>query len=415
MTVSGARKPHLKPIAKLSVRSFERGLYIYVSSMKWMCPTGYLSRISGSFFICVAVRLVWLSLVFQYSISAIAQTERSPRLAVENNLPSSPTPKVAIDEPQDQRKVPGTITGKVVGPDGLAVAGAQVKLTLEGQSVTHEVMSGQDGQFTFTDVAPGPFQLTVTLEGFVTNASTGVLHSGENLAVPQVAMVLATQVTKVRVELSPVEIAQEQMNDEMKQRVLGVIPNFYVTYVPDAAPLTPKQKYHLAWRLSVDPAYFVAAGAVAGIQQARNEFSGYGQGARGYSKRYGATFADFTMSNFLGNAVLPSIFKQDPRYFYKGTGTTKSRVLYALAHAVICKGDNGDWQANYSSILGSLAAGGISNLYYPASDRGAALTFENTAIGIGGTAIINLMKEFVLTKFTTNVPHRPDPTNPNFP
>lgn len=383
--------------------------------MKCMCPTGYSTRISGSFFICVAVRLAWLSLVFQYSISALAQTERSPRLAVENNLPSSPMPKVAIDEPQDQRKVPGTITGEVVGPDGLAVAGAQVKLTLEGQLVSHEVVSGQDGQFTFTDVAPGPFQLTVTSEGFVTNTSTGVLHSGENLAVPQVAMVLATQVTKVRVELSAVEIAQEQMNDEMKQRVLGVIPNFYVTYVPDAAPLTPKQKYHLAWRLSVDPAYFVAAGAVAGIQQARNEFSGYGQGAQGYSKRYGATLADFTMSNFLGNAVLPSVFKQDPRYFYKGTGTTKSRVLYALAHAVICKGDNRDWQANYSSILGSLAAGGISNLYYPASDRGAALTFENTAIGIGGTAIINLMKEFMLTKFTTNVPHRPDPTNQNFP
>jgi hypothetical protein len=195
--------------------------------------------------------------------------------------------------------------------------------------------------------------------------------------------------------------------------VLGVIPNFYVTYVPDAAPLTPKQKYHLAARLNIDPAYIVTAAGVAGVQQARNEFSGYGQGAQGYAKRFGATFADFTMSNLLGNAVLPSLFKQDPRYFYKGTGTTKSRVLYALANAVICKGDNGNWQANYSGILGSLAAGGISNLYYPASDRGAALTFENTAIGIGGTAILNLMKEFVLTKITTNVPHRPNPANPN--
>ena len=90
-------------------------------------------------------------------------------------------------------------------------------------------------------------------------------------------------------------------------------------------------------------------------------------------------------------------------------------MLYALANAVICKGDNGNWQANYSGILGSLAAGGISNLYYPASDRGAALTFENTAIGIGGTAILNLMKEFVLTEITTNVPHRPNPANPNPP
>ena len=348
------------------------------------------------------------------SFFGLAELRRSPGLVVESNLQSL-TPEGSIDKPQDQEKVSGTVSGRVVGQDGIPVAGAQVKLTLEGQSVSQEVITTEDGQFTFTNIAPGSFQLTITAEGFSVQSSTGVLHSGETLPVPPISMVLATNVTKVRVELSPIEIAQEQMNDQMRQRVLGVIPNFYVTYVPNAAPLTPKQKYYLAWRLNIDPAYFVAAGAVAGIQQARNEFSGYGQGAQGYAKRYGATFADFTISNFLGNAVLPSIFKQDPRYFYKGTGTTKSRIQYALANAVICKGDNGHWQANYSSILGSLAAGGISNLYYPASDRGAGLTFENTAIGIGSTAILNLLKEFVLTKFTTNVPHRPNPTTQNSP
>ena len=381
-----------------------------------MSRTSYSSRIAGSFSVSVAVRWVSLSLILLIcSSSAVAQTERSPRLAVENDLWNSPTPEGAIDEPPEQQKVTGTISGSVVGQDGVALAGVEVKLTIEGQSLSQEVMTGEGGQFSFTNVAPGSFQLTITSEGFSGHTSTGVLHSGENLTVPQISMVLATNVTKVRVELSPIEIAQEQMNDEMKQRVLGVIPNFYVTYVPDAAPLTPKQKYHLAARLNIDPAYMVTAAGVAGVQQARNEFSGYGQGAQGYAKRFGATFADFTMSNFLGNAVLPSLFKQDPRYFYKGTGTAKSRALYALANAVICKGDNGNWQANYSGILGSLAAGGISNLYYPASDRGAALTFENTAIGIGGTAILNLMKEFVLTKITTNVPHRPSPANPNAP
>ncbi len=381
-----------------------------------MSRTSYSSRIAGSFSVSVAVRWVSLSLILLIcSSSAVAQTERSPRLAVENDLWNSPTPEGAIDEQPEQQKVTGTISGSVVGQDGVALAGVEVKLTIEGQSLSQEVMTGEGGQFSFTNVAPGSFQLTITSEGFSGHTSTGVLHSGENLTVPQISMVLATNVTKVRVELSPIEIAQEQMNDEMKQRVLGVIPNFYVTYVPDAAPLTPKQKYHLAARLNIDPAYMVTAAGVAGVQQARNEFSGYGQGAQGYAKRFGATFADFTMSNFLGNAVLPSLFKQDPRYFYKGTGTAKSRALYALANAVICKGDNGNWQANYSGILGSLAAGGISNLYYPASDRGAALTFENTAIGIGGTAILNLMKEFVLTKITTNVPHRPSPANPNAP
>src|SRR5208283_1398997 len=265
-----------------------------------MSRTSYSSRIAGSFSVSVAVRWVSLSLILLIcSSSAVAQTERSPRLAVENDLWNSATPEGAIDEPPEQQKVTGTVSGSVVGQDGVALAGVEVKLTIEGQSLSQEVMTGEGGQFSFTNVAPGSFQLTITSEGFSAHTSTGVLHSGENLTVPQISMVLATNVTKVRVELSPIEIAQEQMNDEMKQRVLGVIPNFYVTYVPDAAPLTPKQKYHLAARLNIDPAYIVTAAGVAGVQQARNEFSGYGQGAQGYAKRFGATFADFTMSNFL--------------------------------------------------------------------------------------------------------------------
>lgn len=381
-----------------------------------MPRTSHSSPIAGSFFVSVPVRWTWLSLILLIcSFSALAQTERPPRLVAEHNLPDSPTPQGTIHEPQEQQKGPGTVSGAVIGQDGVAVAGAEVKLTVEGQSISQEVMTSEDGQFSFTNVAPGSFQLTIISAGFSPHTSTGVLHSGEKLAVPQISMVLATTVTEVRVELSPIEIAQEQMNDEMKQRVLGIIPNFYVTYVPDAAPLSTKQKYSLSLRLNIDPAYFLTAAAVAGVQQARNQYSGYGQGAQGYAKRFGATFADLTIGNILGNAVLPSVFKQDPRYFYKGTGSAKSRALYALANTVICKGDNGHWQANYSGILGTFASAGISNLYYPASDRGAGLTFQNAGIGFGGTAILNLMKEFMLTKITTNVPQRPNPTTPTHP
>src|SRR4029077_10209307 len=146
---------------------------------------------------------------------------------------------------------------------------------------------------------------------------------------------------------------------------------------PDAAPLSSKQKFELAWKSTVDPITFGVTGAIAGIEQAENRFSGYGQGAEGYGKRFGASYADLVTSTYIGGAILPSLLKQDPRYFYKGTGGKRSRILYALANSVICKGDNGHWQANYSGILGSLAAGGISNLYYPAKDRnGAGLTFE---------------------------------------
>ena len=301
--------------------------------------------------------------------------------------------------------VQGSIHGTVVDPNGTAVAGARVKLARQDPSSDQETQSGDDGQYSFANIAPGPFQLSISAEGFAAKTSPGILRSGENLVIPQMTLALTTEFTEVRVELSPVELAQEQMKDEEKQRVLGFIPNFYVTYVPNAAPLNTRQKFELAWKSTIDPVTFGITGAVAGYQQANNQFSGYGQGAQGYAKRYGASYADVVTSTFIGGAILPSLFKQDPRYFYKGTGSVRSRVLYAIANSVICKGDNGHWQANYSAILGSLAAGGISNLYYPAGDRGAGLTFENTGIGIGGTAAANLLQEFVLRKLSTHVPN----------
>jgi len=185
-----------------------------------------------------------------------------------------------------------------------------------------------------------------------------------------------------------------------------VVPNFYVSYVHDPVPLTPKQKFELAWKTTVDPVTFGVTGVIAGIQQAQNDFSGYGQGAQGYAKRFGASYADFVAGTIIGSAILPSLLKQDPRYFYKGSGSKRSRILYAIANSVICKGDDGHWQANYSSIVGSFAAGGISNLYYPSSDRnGAGLTFENGLIGIGESVAVNLLQEFFVRKLTPNAPN----------
>jgi len=380
-----------------------------------MSTMAHASHIAGLFFISFRLRLALFGLIVVIcGLPAPAQTEQSIRLGGENNPPNSPIPKMAVDALGDPQKAPGTITGNVVGQDGVAVAGANVKLMQEGQLVSQEITSSENGQFTFTNVAPGSFQLVITSEGFAEHTSTGVLESGENFTAPQVSMVLATKVTEVHVELSITEIAQEQMRDEEKQRVLGVIPNFLVSYAPNAAPLSPKQKLNLAWKLNIDPVSILLAGQAAGMQQARNEFSGYGQGAQGYAKRFGAAYADFTISNFLGSAVFPSIFKQDPSYLYKGTGSTKSRVRYALANAVMCRGDNGHWQINYSGIIGSLVTGSISNLYYPASDRhGPALTFENTAMSIATTAVFNLMQEFVLRKLTPKVPNSPNSSNPN--
>jgi Carboxypeptidase regulatory-like domain len=305
-----------------------------------------------------------------------------------------------------------SISGMVVDESGAVVAGARVRLTREDQSPSQEALSGGDGQFSFANIAPGPFQITITSAGFATQTSSGILHSGENYNVPQIALAVATAVTDVEVGLTQTEVAQEEIKVEEKQRVLGVIPNFYVSYDPNAVPLTSKQKFGLAWKTTVDPVSFVLIGGIAGVEQAQDDFSGYGQGTQGYAKRYGAAYADFVTGTFIGSAILPSLLKQDPRYFYKGSGSKRSRVLYAMANAVICKGDNGRWQANYSNILGNLAAGGISNLYYPAKDReGAELTFETGLIGIGATAAANLVQEFIVRKLTRKVPNR-DPARP---
>jgi hypothetical protein len=320
----------------------------------------------------------------------------------------SQQPSISPPAPAAELRLPGSISGTVVDQSGAPVPGARVKLSYEVQSSEQpdqEVLSGDDGQFSLANVAPGPFHLTITSVGFATLASSGVLQSGESYAVPQIALILATSVTEVRVVVSRTEIAEDQIKVQEKQRVLGVVPNFYVSYDHHAVPLDPKQKFELAWKSTIDPVSFGLTGAIAGIQQAQNDFSGYGQGAQGYAKRFGASYANFVASTYIGGAILPSLLKQDPRYFYKGSGSKRSRILYALANSVICKGDNGHWQANYSGILGSLAAGGISNLYYPAENRdGAELTFENTLIGIGESAAVNLLQEFVIRRLTPNAP-----------
>ena len=299
----------------------------------------------------------------------------------------------------------GSISGTIVDQTGAAIAGAKITLTREGQTSRQELQSGDDGQFSFSGIAPGPFELTITSAAFATHSYAGVLHPGEISVIPPITLAIASAVTSVTVTPSQTELAEVQLKDEEKQRVIGFIPNFYVSYVPDAAPLSPKQKFELAWKTTLDPVTFGINAAVAGLEQAVDEYPGYGQGAQGYGKRYGAAYADSVTSTLIGGAILPSLFKQDPRYFYKGTGSTASRLAYALANAVICKGDNKRWQPAYSYLLGDLAASGISNLYYPEKSRGVGLTFENAAIGIGATAAGNVLQEFIVRKLTWNLPH----------
>jgi hypothetical protein len=312
----------------------------------------------------------------------------------------------------------GSVRGTVVDQSGAVVVGARVALTLaapdnvngKDQAPKQEAVTDDDGEFSFANVPAGAFQLTISASGFAPHKSSGTLLPGEIHTVPQIALAVAENVTDVDVSLSRIEIAEAQIKDEEKQRVIGIVPNFYVTYDPHAVALTSKQKFKLASRTVIDPFTFLVVAGAAGIEQAQNHFYEYGQGVRGYAKRFGVNYADAVNGIFIGGAILPSLLKQDPRYFYKGTGSFESRFLYALSMSVVCKGDNGHWQPGYSTILGSLASGGISNLYYPPADRNsAALTFDNAAIGLGSNAIGNLLQEFVIRKLTPHTNHQKPP------
>ncbi|MGA9883720.1 MAG: carboxypeptidase-like regulatory domain-containing protein, partial [Candidatus Acidiferrales bacterium] len=343
------------------------------------------------------------SVVFGCACPALAQ--QRPTAASRAPSDTSIGPQSSAPHLLDQQAT-GSIVGNIVDQSGTPVFGAHIKLMRKDQLPPPSADSDQDGQFSFANVPPGPFQVSISATGFNPQTISGVLNPGEFHTLPKIALFLAPVVTQVVVEPQSV-IAQQQIKQEEKQRVLGVFPNFYVTYLPNPAPLDVHQKFQMAWKSNFDPVTFLVAGAAAGLQQADGQFGGFGTGAEGYAKRYGATYADISIGTFLGDAVFPSLFKQDPRFFYKGSGTVRSRILYALAAAFMAKGDNGRWQPDYSNFLGDLASGGISNLYYAPQDRnGAALTFENVAISAGGRAAANLLEEFVVPKITLK-PHLP--------
>ena len=317
--------------------------------------------------------------------------------------PSPPAPGYGSQEAAPL----GTISGTVLDVTGTPLVGAQVRLTRETATPVELAFTAANGQFCFANVRPGPFTLSIALAGFKTKTISATLPDQQDYLSPAIALEVAPVVTEVSVRLTTVEVAQEQIKEQEQQKLLAVIPNYYASYVPNAAPLNPKQKFELAWKLVIDPSSFVIAGIIAGGQQANNSFPGYGQGAAGYFNRFGAAYGDFFIGTYISNAILPSILKQDPRYFYKGTGSTKSRIFWALKRSVMAKGDNGHWQPDYSGILGSLAAGGISNLYYPEGSRhGFETTVTNTLIGIGTGAGVNLLQEFVFPKVTPKLPKK---------
>jgi hypothetical protein len=344
-----------------------------------------------------------LALIFAaWSLPSLAQVVTQDPPSVPGTDPSATTAQVPASNPS-QVAAPAMIGGTVLDTNGNIVQGARVALV--GPAGQRVVVSGPDGQFNFSGLPPGSYKLTVTRAKMSPYESAAiVLQPGETRFLPKVVLAFTNGVTAVHVYADQEQIAEQDVHIEESQRVLGIVPNFYSSYDWNAPPLNARQKFALAFRSEIDPVTFAGAAAVAGAEEYQKMYPGYGGGFGGFGKRFGAQYANDFASRMIGSAVFPSLFHQDPRYFYKGVGSTRSRTWYAIKSAFICRGDNGHGEFDFSHILGDFAAGALANLYYPESNEGAGLIATNALIEIGGMAGTNLLREFVLPTFTTHAP-----------
>jgi hypothetical protein len=195
------------------------------------------------------------------------------------------------------------------------------------------------------------------------------------------------------------DLAEEQLKAQEKQRVMGVMATFNTTRNQDALPLSPGQKFRLFFKSETDPWPFLLASVVAGIGQADDSYPAWHQGWKGYGRRFAGAYSDAFIGNFFGNAVLPTLMKEDPRYFQKGTGSGKKRFLWAAASTVWCKRDNGKWGPNYANVGGNLIGSAIARIYYPASERTVSDTITDgltvSAEGIVGAEVIEFWPDMV--------------------
>jgi len=299
----------------------------------------------------------------------------------------------------------GCIRGTVVDTSDDPIPAATVVLQgPAGDRLT--AVTKDDGTFVFDQAPTGAaYQIAITAEGFADWSSSITVEPGHDKTLPDVKLRILAVQRAVTVSYSSKEVATQQVKAEEQQRVLRVIPNIYVVYEPHPEPLTTSMKFHMAYKSLTNPFFFARTAAWAGVAQARNDPSEWNQGAKGYSKRLGAGFADAVTGSLISNAILPSLLHQDPRYFYQGSGTKKSRAFHAMLAPVICKGDNGAWQPNYSQWGGSLIGYSISTAYYPASSRTTTHVFQTFGMDMGLHVVGSLAQEFILGKFTSRGKH----------
>jgi hypothetical protein len=351
---------------------------------------------------CSTYRVAAVLFAMVCSRQAFAQN-----LASNEGLPDSPGAAMQSIAPTHQSaETQGTaqVQGVVFDTQGDAVPGATIVINAAGKLGERTTTSSADGTYVFSALPAGLYRLIISAPGFVSHTTAEfAVKSAETVQAAKTTLTISSS-TSVDVTATPDQVAIAQIHEQEKQRVLGVFPNFYTSYIWKAEPMPASQKYKLAFHAVGDPVTFLVVAGVAGAQQARGTYSGYGPGIGGYGKRYAAAYGNLLTSRIVGSAILPALLHQDPRYFYQGSGTVRSRAWHAISSTFITRGDNGKLQPNYSHVLGSLASGGLANTYHPESDRGLGLTFQTFGISQGANAIGNLVREFVLRGLVPSVP-----------
>jgi hypothetical protein len=295
---------------------------------------------------------------------------------------------------------PGTLVGTVTDIRGDVVPQASVVIDSDGGE-HHSLSANDDGFFSEPGLHPGVvYHVAIDAPGFAQWKSAQIILSpGQYFEVKGIHLNIAAAVTTVTATLDATAIAVQEVHMAEKQRVLGFVPNFYTVYEKHPVPLTAKLKFELAMHTERDPVTFLGVGFISVVDHAADSPS-YQQGWAGYGQRFGANYANGFTDILFGGAVLPSLLHQDPRYFYQGEGSTKSRLAHALTSAFICHGDNGKLQANYSSLGGFLISGALSETYYPEQDRGAGLVFSTFGINLAANAANGVIQEFLLRRLT---------------
>jgi len=338
------------------------------------------------------------------SASATAAAIQPPDPASGTMLPDAPDAQSKGGAVAASAALVGNISGTVTDTNGDLVPGATVVLEDTAPADRRSQVANDNGFFDFAALKPGvPYRLTISANGFENWVSPPTtLAAGQYFDMTGIQLKLEGGVTSVTVSASTDQIAVQQVLVEEQQRVLGIVPNFYVLYdSKNAVPLTTKLKYKLALRVSVDPIRIAAATFLGAVNQAADT-PDYGQGWKAYGQRVGASYADGFTDIMFGGAVLPALLHQDPRYYYQGTGSIKSRMIHAMSYPFICNGDNGRLQPNYSTMGGDAISAAISDAYYPQKDRGAGLVLQLVLVNTAEREASSLVQEFLLRKFTSH-------------